>query len=197
MIPACTANETIAKFEKLTLNIPSTEINKYTNNNYLNAIYTSIESKNHKNKCANIVGTNSDIQVNQNNICNKTEMDAIDFKIDKVKNKHSEIISKKQKNVSFSNQKLWEINRVNTILHKKISSGVKPTYSRQNPSTLFVKATSTINRERQNKDIIKENAVSFILVKTNICFENITIYYYIQLFSNLFASICFVGYFSK
>lgn len=162
MIPACTTNETITKFEKLTLNIPSTEINKYTNNNYLNVICTSVEGKNHKNKYANTVSTNSDIQVNQNNNCNKTEINTIDFKIDKIKNKHSEIISKKQKNVSFSNQKLWEINRVNTILHKKISSGVKPTYSRQNPSILFVKATSTINRERQNKDIIKGNLVSFI-----------------------------------
>lgn len=162
MIPVCTANETITKFEKLTLNVPSTEINKYTNNNYLNVIYNSIESKNYKNKHANNVSTNSDIPVNQNNICNKTEMNRINFKTDKVKNKHSEIISKKQNNVSFSNQKLWEINRVNTILHKKISSGVKPTYSTQNPSILFVKATSTINRERQNKDIIKGNVVSFI-----------------------------------
>lgn len=160
MIPACNTIETITKFEKLTLNIPSTEINKYTNNNYLNVISTSIESKNHKNKYANTVSTNNKNQVNQNNICNKTEINTISNL--KIKNKHLEIINKKQKNVSFSNQQLWEINRVNTILHKKISSVVKPISSRQNPSILFVKATSTINRERQNKDIIKENVVSFI-----------------------------------
>jgi hypothetical protein len=112
--------------------------------------------------------------------------DEIHIKTDN-KNVHLKTTNKKQKNISFSNEKLWEINRVNQILHNKITNAVKPTYTRVNPSISLVKATSTINRERKNKDIVKENEVSFkqlkiIVEKRNNLVLNLRNIFYIRIF---------------
>lgn len=127
---------------------------------------TRSECKNNINKCANFVNAaNSNNSLdNQINTFDKTRINTINI-MDSEKIKNPGIINKIQTNKSFCNQKLWEINRVNQILHNKISNGVKSTYSRQNSSTCYIKATSTINREKKNKEIKKENMVSFLKVK--------------------------------
>lgn len=147
-----TTDETISNFEQLTLGMPSTEINSY----FFNVLSAPAAYKKNCTKCKNATTAN-DVDNNETDTCNKIK---INIEVDSKKNAQSKTNIKKQKNISFSNEKLWEINRVNRILHNKISNGVKPNYSRQSP-TLFVKATSTINRERKNKDIIKGNEVSF------------------------------------
>ncbi|VVC26803.1 Hypothetical protein CINCED_3A018130 [Cinara cedri] len=105
----------------------------------------------------NVFVGNNTTEYNQTNNCsNITEQCKIKKNTFDIKKNVN--LNKKQKNISFSNEKLWEINRVNQILHNKVSNGVKPTYSRQNPS-FFVKATSKINREKKQKDIEKSNKI--------------------------------------
>lgn len=133
----------IHNFQKLTLTIPSTE------KNYVNA---SVICKNNAKVNENIFNAHN-YSINQIN----NKIDNIEYS---KRNEHSKIRNKKQKNISFSSQKLWEINRVNQILHKKINSGTKTNNTKQNTSVFFIKATSTINREKKNKDIVKENEVS-------------------------------------
>lgn len=150
-----TIDETSTNFEKLSLTIPNNDTINYTNN-YYNVITPPIICVNK----SNIDGNNT--SSNHTNVSFvKTKMSTVGTKINNKKNVEK-IVNKKQQNLSFSNGKLWEINRVNQILHKKISIGVKPTYLRLNPSKPCVKATSKINREIKNKDIIKRNEVSFI-----------------------------------
>lgn len=152
------SDEPITNFQKLTITIPNTG----DNNSSFNIIHSPKVYKNN-----NVSITNGERK--DDNTCNHNNINTCrKMKINQVESKKyllPEIINKKQKNLSFSNQKLWEINRVNQILQKKISYGIKPTYLRQNPSTFIAKATSTINRERKNKDIDKGNEVSFILRK--------------------------------
>lgn len=148
------SDEPITNFQKLTITIPNTE----DNNSSFNIINSPKVYKNNNEEITN--GERKDDNTcNHNNIntCRKMKINQVDSK----KYLLPEIVNKKQKNLSFSNQKLWEINRVNQILHKKISNGIKPTYLRQNPTTFIAKATSTINREKKNKDINKGNKVSF------------------------------------
>lgn len=151
-------DETITSFNKRTLKKnPSIQFEN-TNNNFCSVpvmVYKSntIKSKNN----LNIDDYTTD---NQTVSCKNIEIDEDYIKTDN-RNVHKKTTNRKQKNISFSNEKLWEINRVNQILHKKITNGVRPTYTRIQPSTSLVKATSTINRERNNKDIVKENEVSF------------------------------------
>jgi len=167
LILSNTTDETITQFEKLALTISSTEINCINNLNIINA---STKCKNNTIKSKSIITNYDDTLDNQINICNKdtelcdkNKLNKIDIlKDNKKTSQQSTMIIKKKTNISFSNQKLWEINRVNQILHTKISNGVKPNYSRQNSSKMFVKATSMINLEKKNKDVEKQNAVSFI-----------------------------------
>lgn len=165
-----TTDETVAKFSKMTVTIPYTN-QCYADGKYLHftAINTPKEVKNNAVYKKNTVTTftSNDTLVGQmNTIRKKTKTNTTEVKVHNKNITHPEKIIKKQKNVSFSNQKLWEINRVNQILHTKLSNGVKPTYSRQNPSTATVmRATSTINREKKKKDIIQENIVSDISTK--------------------------------
>lgn len=159
-IPSHNTDEIITNVEKLTLTIPNTDFNN-TNKHYFNNIDAPSICKNNTIKFENnnlSDDVTSDCQINT---CGELKMNSINIQTNSKKNNHIKIMNNKQKNISFSGQKLWEINRVNQILHKKISHGVKSTYLIQNPSTFLVKATSTINRERKNKDIIKKNEVSF------------------------------------
>lgn len=151
-------NNTISNLKKLTLTIPNKEIN-YTRNDYFSIINNPIINNNKKKTESNISTINS-YTGNQTNNCNKVKLNV---EVESKKNKYPK--SRNQKNVSFSNEKLWEINRVNRILHNKISNGVKSTYLRKNPSTILVKASAAINRERKNKDIVKGNEVSLINLK--------------------------------
>jgi len=154
----CT-DETVNSFNKLTLKKNSNSQFQNTNNNFCNVIGAPIISKNTVESNNNL--NNDDyITDNKTNVCKNIENYEI-HTITENKNAHLKTTNKRQKNISFSNEKLWEINRVNQILHNKITNGVKPTYMRINPSISLVKATSTINRERKNKDIVKENEVSF------------------------------------
>jgi len=153
LILSNTVDETITDFEKFSLiTSPKKDEINYTNNDYYSVITPPVLYTNQKCTCERRIVTDVD---NTSDKYTKTFR-----KINNEKNVLSKM-DKKQKNLSFSNEKLWEINRVNQILHKKINNSVKPTYSRPNPSKLCVKATSTINRERKNKDIIKGNEVSF------------------------------------
>lgn len=168
MVLSNTNDDTVTMFEKLTLAISSREINHINNNNFKECS-TRSKCKNNINKCANsvtVAKSNNSLD-NQKNTFDKTKINTINIMIDDKKIKNPEIINKIQTNKSFCDQKLWEINRVNQILHNKISNGVKSTYSRQNSSTCYIKATSTINREKKNKEIMKENMVSFLKVKLN------------------------------
>lgn len=119
-----------------------------------------IVSKNNTTKSKNSLNIDDYTTENQTVSCKNIEIDKVVMKSDCSKNISIKTINKKQKNISFSNEKLWEINRVNQILHNKITNGAMPTYTRIKPPTSLVKATSTINRERKNKDIVKENEVS-------------------------------------
>lgn len=151
LILSNTSDELITNFEKLAITIPNTGDNNSTSSFIISPkLYTN------NNKVMMTGERKDDASYNHNiNACKKiNQLDSKKYLLPKT-------INKKQKNVSFSNEKLWEINRVNQILHKKISNGIKPTYSRQNPSIYIVKATSTINREKKNKDIAKGNEVSF------------------------------------
>lgn len=152
-------DDTLTGLEELTLKIPNRKIN-FTNNNYIGVVSDFVECVNDTTKCENNVFDGNNIEFNKMNYFSKTKMNTTDIK----KNVNSKNTNKKLKNVSFSNEKLWEINRVNQILHNKISNGVKPTYSRKN-AAIFVKATSAINRERKNKDIAKANEVSYMKVR--------------------------------
>lgn len=154
-----TTDDTLTGLKKLTLTIPNREIN-FTNNNYIGVVSDFVECINDTAKCENNVFIDNNIEFNKINYCSKTKMNTTEIK----KNVNSKNTNKKQTNISFSNEKLWEINRVNQILHNKISSGVKPTYSRKN-AAIFVKAASAINRERKNKDIAKANEVSYMQVR--------------------------------
>lgn len=163
LILSNTTDEAITNFKNLSLTIPNTEIN-YSNKNYFGVIDDPVVCKNSSRKFENNKSTDKNDTSDlcpMSNVC-KGKVNTIDIKTDTKKIVHSKTTNKRQKNLSFSNKTLWEINRVNQILHNKISNGVKPTYSRQNPSTFYKRATSTINRERKNKDIVKGNEVSFI-----------------------------------
>lgn len=160
LIISNTTDATVHNFQKLTLTVPSTK-NNYTNNNYVNA---SVVCKNNSNVHENIVITNNNT-ANQIITSSKIKKNEIGNIEERKKNVHPRARNKKQKNISFSSQKLWEINRVNQILHKKINSGTNTTNTKQNTSTFFMKATSTINRERKNKDIVKKNEVSWVRKK--------------------------------
>lgn len=155
-----TTDDTLTNLKKLTLKIPNTTIS-FTNNNYVSVMDNSVKCVNNTAKYENNVSVINDTEFNKSNICSKIRLKF--NKTDIKKNVHLKNTNKKQRNISFSNEKLWEINRVNIILHNKISKGVKPIYSRQNPA-IFVKATSTINREKKNKDIVKANEVSYTKV---------------------------------
>jgi hypothetical protein len=146
-------DSTIHSFQKLTLKIPSTK-NNYTKNNYVSA---SVICKNNVNINESIINTPNYPLNHINNKIEKNKIGNIEYP---KRNEPSKTWNKKQKNISFSNQKLWEINRVNQILHKKINNRTKTNNTKQNTSIFFIKATSTINRERKNKDIVKENEVS-------------------------------------
>lgn len=138
-------------FDKLSMTTPSAEID-CANNNCLNAIIGNDGSVVNNMK----IGNN-----NYNNRTTKIKINTVDINIADNKISHSDVKNKKQRNVSFSNEKLWEINRVNRILHNKISNGVKPNYSNKNHSQIIVRATSTINREKKNRDIERGNEVSY------------------------------------
>lgn len=160
MILSNITDETITSFNKHTLKInPSLQFEN-TNNNFSRVISAPVMLKNNTIKSKSNLNINDYTTDNQTVTCKNIEIDEAYIKTDN-KNVHTKNTNKKQKNISFSNEKLWEINRVNQILHNKITNGVKPTYTRIKPSTSLVKATSTINRERKNKDIVKENEVSF------------------------------------
>lgn len=167
MILSNITDETISSFNKHTLkNKPSIQFEN-TNNNFCSVINSPVvvnPSCVCKNNTIKIKSSlNIDDYTTDNQIVSSKciEIDKVFMKTDYSKNVHIKTTNEKQKNISFSNEKLWEINRVNQILHNKITNGVKPTYTRIKPSTSFVKATSTINRERKNKAIVKENEVSF------------------------------------
>lgn len=155
-----TTDTTIHNFQKLTLTIPSGE-NNCTRNNFVSA---SLVCKNNSNVCESIINTDNNT-LNQINTSSKIEINDIYNIEDRKRNVQPKTRNKKQKNISFTSQKLWEINRVNQILHKKINNGTKNTNSKPKTSTIFIKATSTINRERKNKDIVKENEVSWVMKK--------------------------------
>lgn len=148
----CT-DETVNSFNKRTLKKNSNSQFQNTNNNFCSVIGAPIISK-------NTIESNNNLNNDETNTYKNIENDEIHTATEN-KNVHLKTTNKRQKNISFSNEKLWEINRVNQILHNKITNGVKPTYTRVNPSISLVKATSTINPERKNKDIVKENEVSF------------------------------------
>ncbi|CAI6348395.1 unnamed protein product [Macrosiphum euphorbiae] len=161
MILSNITDETITSFNKRTLKKKPSVQFENTNNNFCRVISAPVMvCKN------NTIKSKSDLNIDDYTTDNQTvtfkniEIDEVYIKTDNT-NVQMKTTNKKQKNISFSNEKLWEINRVNQILHNKITNGVKPTYSRIKPSTSLVKATSTINRERKNKDIVKENEVSF------------------------------------
>lgn len=161
LVPSHNTDEIITNIEKLTLKIPNTDFN-YTNNEHcFNIIDAPSVCKNNKTKFDNNIPHGYVSSDCQTNTCSKLKINSINIQTNSKKNNHIKIMNNKQKNISFSGQKLWEINRVNQILHNKISHGVKSTYPVQNPSKFLVKATSTINRERKNKDIVKKNEVSF------------------------------------
>lgn len=151
----CT-DETVNSFNERTLKKNSNSQFQNTNNNFCSVISAPIISKNTI-ESKNNLNNNDYITNNKTNTYKNIENDEIHIITE---NKNLKTINKRQKNISFSNEKLWEINRVNKILHNKITNGVKPTYMRVNPPVSLVKATSTINRERKNKDIVKENEVS-------------------------------------
>jgi len=161
MILSTITDETITSFNKRTLKKnPSIQLKK-TNNNLCRVISDPVMI------CENnTINSKSNLNIddyttdNQTVTCKNIEINEVYIKTDNT-NVQMKTSSKKQKNISFSNEKLWEINRVNQIIHNKITNGVKPTYSRIKPSISLVKATSKINRERKNKDIVKENEVSF------------------------------------
>jgi len=164
MILSNITDNTITRFNEHTLKKNSRiqfENTTTTNNNFCSATSSPVfvcNNNTDKNKiCLNIGDYISD---NQTVSCKNIEIDEVFIKSNYSKNLPIKTINKKQKNISFSNEKLWEINRVNQILHNKITSGAKPTYTRTKPSTSLVKAASTINREKKNKDIVKENEVS-------------------------------------
>lgn len=159
IVPSDNTDEIITYVENLTLNIPNTDLN-YTNKYYINIIDSPSVCKNNIIQFKNNIPCDCVTSNCQTNACRKLKIDTINIQKNSKKNNHIKVMNKKQKNISFSGQKLWEINRVNQILHNKISHGVKSAYLIQNPSTFLVKATSTINRERKNKDIIKKNEVS-------------------------------------
>jgi len=162
LILSNTVDETITDFEKLSLTSPKKDEINYTNKDYYSIITPPVVFISETCTCKKSVTDVDNTSDKHTETFRKIEiMSIVDTKINHGKNILLKMVNKKQKNLSFSNEKLWEINRVNQILHKKISNGVKPTYSRLNPSKLCVKATSTINRERKNKDIIKGNEVSF------------------------------------
>ncbi|XP_027842859.2 uncharacterized protein DDB_G0288805-like [Aphis gossypii] len=146
----CT-DETVNSFNKRTLKKNSNSQFQNTNNNFCSVIGAPIISK-------NTIESNNNLNNDETNTYKNIENDEIHTATEN-KNVHLKTTDKRQKNISFSNEKLWEINRVNQILHNKITNGVKPTYTRVNPSISLVKATSTINRERKNKDIVKENEI--------------------------------------
>lgn len=163
-----TTDETISNLKNLSLTIPSTEVN-FNSNKYFSVFSDPAVCKNGTSKFESNTSTD---KIDTSNLCPifnscKPKIKTIDVMIDQKKIGHPKTTNKKQKNLSFSNKTLWEINRVNRILHNKISNGVKPTYSRQKPSTFFKRATSTINRERKHKDIEKGNEVSFINIRKN------------------------------
>lgn len=146
---AVTTGGTLINFDKLGVRIPRAEID-CANNNCLNT------TDNDGGSVANIkVGNN-----NNRNSSTKIKTNTTSINIANETISRSKVKNKKQRNVSFSNEKLWEINRVNRILHNKISNGVKSNYSNDNHSQFIVRATSTINREKKNRDIIRENEVS-------------------------------------
>jgi len=181
--------ETITSYNKHTLKKNTNIQFQNTNNNFCNVISAPSICKNNTIQSKSYLN-NDDCSTNNKadsckNIVMKTN-DEIHIKTDN-KNVHLKTANKKQKNISFSNEKLWEINRVNQILHNKITNAVKPTYTRVNPSISLVKATSTINRERKNKDIVKENEVSFkqlkiIVEKRNNLVLNLRNNFYIRIF---------------
>jgi len=168
MILSNITDETITSFNRHTLNKnPRIQFEK-THKNFCSVISSpvvvnpSCVCNNNTVKSKSSLNFDDYTTDNQTVTNNKNiEIDEVFIKTDHNKNVHIKTTNKKQKNISFSNEKLWEINRVNQILHNKITNGVKPTYTRIKPSTSLVKATSTINRERKNKDIVKENEVSF------------------------------------
>lgn len=168
LIPRHKTDEIITNIEKLTLTIPNTDFN-YTNNKpYFSIINAPLVCKNNTTKFENNITTKCVTLDHQTNACSKIAIKTFNIQIDKKKNDNVKKKNNKQKNISFSYNKLWEINRVNQILHNKISNGVKSTYTVRNPSACLVKATSTINREQKNKDILKRNEVSLIYVYTNV-----------------------------
>jgi len=165
-------DETITSFNKCTLKKnPSIQFDN-TNNNCCRVISAPVMVCKNNNTIKSKGNLNIDDYTtdNQTVTCKNIEIDEVYIKTDNT-NVQMKTTNKKQKNISFSNEKLWEINRVNQILHNKITNGVKPTYTRIKPSTSLVKATSTINRERKNKDIVKENEVSF--KHSKICVDKI------------------------
>lgn len=165
LVPPHTTDEIITNIEKLTLKIPNTDF-KYTNNKHnFNIIDASSVCKNKTTKFENNISCDYVTSDCQTNTCSKLKINTINIQTNSKKNNHIKIMNDKQKNISFTGQKLWEINRVNQILHNKISGRVKSTYPIQYPSTFLIKATSTINRERKNKDIMKKNEVSFTQIK--------------------------------
>lgn len=149
-------DETTTNFEKLAITNINKKISCKKNNNYSN-VSNPVVCKNNIFKYQN----NDDID-NDNQIinCSKITLNTFDTRMHNKQNIFLRSSNKKQQNISFSKEQLWEMNRVNQILHKKISSGIKPTFARQSP-TVIMKATSTINREKRKKDIIKGNEVSF------------------------------------
>lgn len=154
----CT-DETVNNCNKRTLTKNSNSQFQNTNNNFSRDIGAPIIFKNTIESKNNLYNDDY-IKDNKTNTYKNIEIDEIHITTEN-KNVRLKTTNKRQKNISFSNEQLWEINRVNQILHNKITNGVKPTYMRVNPSISLVKATSTINRERKNKDIVKENEVSF------------------------------------
>uniref|UniRef100_A0A2S2PGX5 Uncharacterized protein n=1 Tax=Schizaphis graminum TaxID=13262 RepID=A0A2S2PGX5_SCHGA len=153
--------ETITSYNKRTLKKNTNIQFQNTNNNFCSVISAPSICKNNTIKSKSYLNNDDHTTNNKADTCKNIVMktnDEIHIKTDN-KNIHLKTTNKKQKNISFSNEKLWEINRVNQILHNKITNAVKPTYTRVNPSISLVKATSTINRERKNKDIVKENEI--------------------------------------
>lgn len=167
LILSSITNETITDFNKLALNKNLNTHFVNTNNNFCGVSSDPIIYNDNSIRGKSNLNMEKNTTDNQTDNCKNIEIDDICIKTDN-KNFHMKTTNKKQKNISFSNEKLWEINRVNQILHNKITNGVKPTYTSKKPST-SVKATSTINRERKNKVIVKENEVSFKYSK--ICIE--------------------------
>lgn len=154
-------DETIKNFEKLSITNINREISRNKNNKHFNDVVSNpIECKNNMDK-----QQNNDALENDNRILNRSKRTLNTFDGTRMHNKQNvlpKFSNKKQRNISFSKEKLWEINRVNQILHRKISSAIKPTHVVRSP-TVLMKATSTINREKKKNDIIKGNKVSIHL----------------------------------